>query len=88
MRENQNLLSIDTGIREAIRTTGASLLYLLPYSPDPNPIEWAFAKLKVLLRKAAAHTRQVLWTTIGHMRDTFTPAAQQNHSDNSGYGFE
>ena len=76
------------GVREAIRTTGASLLYLPPYSPDLNPIEQAFAKLKALLRKAAARTREALWTTIGRLLDTFTPAECRNYLVNSGYAFE
>ena len=53
------------GVREAIAAVGASILYLPPYSPDLNPIEQMFAKLKALLRKAAARTREALWTTIG-----------------------
>ena len=76
------------GVRKAIRATGASLLYLPPYSPDLNPIEQAFAKLKALLRKAAARTREALWTTIGRLLDTFTPAECRSYLVNSGYGFE
>ncbi|WP_408906299.1 IS630 family transposase [Muricoccus nepalensis] len=77
-----------TGVREAIRATGASLLYLPPYSPDLNPIEQAFAKLKALLRKAAARTREALWTTIGRLLGNFTPAECRNYLANSGYAFE
>jgi transposase len=76
------------GVREAIRATGANLLYLPPYSPDLNPIEQAFAKLKALLRKAAARTREALWTAIGRLLDTFTPAECRNYLVNSGYAFE
>lgn len=76
------------GVREAIRATGASLLHLPPCSPDLNPIEQAFAKLKALLRKAAARTREDLWTTIAHLRGTFTPAECRNYLANSGYAFE
>lgn len=76
------------GVREAIRAKGASLLYLPPYSPDLNPIEQAFAKLKALLRKAAARTREALWTTIGNLLRTFTPAECRNYIANSGYEFE
>jgi len=76
------------GVREAIRATGASLLYLPPYSPDLNPIEQAVAKLKALLRKAAARTREALWTTIGRLLGTFTPAECRNYLANSGYAFE
>ncbi|MFC0387734.1 IS630 family transposase [Muricoccus vinaceus] len=75
------------GVREAIRATGASLLYLPPYSPDLNPIEQVFAKLKALLRKAAARTREALWTTIGRLLGNFTPAECRNYLANSGYAF-
>lgn len=71
-----------------LRATGASLLYLPPYSPDLNPIEQAFAKLKTLLRKAAARTRDALWNTIGRLLGTFTPAECQNYLANSGYASE
>ena len=57
------------GVREAIRAVGASILYLPPYFPDLNPIEQVFAKLKALLRKAAARTRDALWDTIGQLLD-------------------
>nr|WP_184522116.1 IS630 family transposase [Roseomonas pecuniae] len=76
------------GVREAIRATGASLLYLPPYSPDLNPIEQAFAKLKALLRKAATRTREALWTTIGRLLDTFTATECRNYLANSGYASE
>jgi transposase len=75
------------GVREAIRAAGASLLYLPPYSPDLNPIEQAFAKLKALLRKAA-RTREALWATIGRLLDSFTLAECRNYLANSGYAFE
>jgi transposase len=51
------------GVRQALAAAGASILYLPPYNPDYNPIEQLFAKLKVLLRKAAARTRDELWST-------------------------
>ena len=57
------------GIREAIEARGAELRYLPPYSPDLNPIEQAFAKLKALLRKAAERTVDGLWTAIGKLLD-------------------
>jgi transposase len=76
------------GIREAIAAVGASILYLPPYSPDLNPIEQLFAKLKALLRKAAARTRDTLWTTIGQLLDAFSPAECRNYLINSGYEFE
>ena len=62
------------GIRKAIEAQGAELLYLPPYSPDLNPIENAFAKLKALLRKAAERTVGGLWNAIGRMLDCFPPA--------------
>ena len=75
------------GVREAIQAAGASLLYLPAYSPDLNPIEQLFAKLKALLRKAAARTRDALWDTIGALLDAFTSAECQNYIANSGYEF-
>lgn len=76
------------GVREAVTAAGAHLLYLPPYSPDLNPIEQLFAKLKALLRKAAARTRDALWDTIGQLLDCFSPAECRNYIINSGYGFE
>jgi transposase len=76
------------GVREAIRAAGASVLHLPPYSPDLNPIEQAFAKLKAGLRKAGARTRDALWATIGYLLDTFSPDECRNHLANSGYEFE
>ena len=75
------------GVKEAIRAAGASVLYLPSYSPDLNPIEQLFAKLKALLRKAAARTQDALWETIGTLLDDFTPAECQNYIVNSGYEF-
>ena len=75
------------GVREAIRAAGASMLYLPSYSPDFNPIEQLFAKLKALLRKAAARTRDALWETIGTLLDALTPNECQNYIVNSGYEF-
>ncbi len=73
------------GIRAAIGAAGASLLYLPPYSPEFNPIENAFAKLKAVLRKAAARTVDGLWTAIGRIIDTFTPAECANYFSAAGY---
>src|SRR5205085_413760 len=67
------------GVREAIEAAGASLLYLPPYSPDFNPIEQAFAKLKALLRKAAARTVEALWDTIGVLVQAFRPDEPANY---------
>ena len=73
------------GVREAIAAAGASILYLPPYSPDLNPIEQMFAKLKALLRKASARTRETLWTIIGQLLHTFSPAECRNYLTNSEY---
>jgi transposase len=66
-------------IRNAIEATGATLRFLPPYSPDFNPIENAFAKLKALLRKAAARTLDALWDAIGQSLHAFTPAECANY---------
>lgn len=73
------------GIREAIERVGASLVYLPPYSPDLNPIEQVFAKLKTLLRKAAARSVPALWHKIGDLLDAFSPHECQNYLSNAGY---
>jgi transposase len=73
------------GVGEAIRAVGAGLLYLPPYSPDLNPIEQLFAKLKTLLRKVAARSREALWTTIGNLLDAFSPDECRNYLANCGY---
>jgi len=72
-------------IREAIEDTGAELLFLPPYSPDLNPIEQVFAKLKHLLRKAAKRTIDALWDEIGSLLDSFPPTECANYIQNSGY---
>ena len=73
------------GVRAAIEAAGATLLYLPPYSPDFNPIEQAFAKLKALLRKAAARSLDALWAKIGACLDAFTPQECANYFRNVGY---
>ena len=72
-------------VREMIEAVGDGLLYLPPYSPDFNPIENAFAKLKALLRKAARRTLDSLWNTIGELITLFTPAECANYFAASGY---
>ncbi|MET4019693.1 transposase [Bradyrhizobium sp. F1.4.3] len=67
-------------IREMIEAAGATLLYLPPYSPDLNPIENAFAKLKANLRKAAERTVNGLWDAVGRIVDTYTPQNPQTTS--------
>lgn len=72
-------------IRAAIRGAKAKLLFLPPYSPDLNPIEQVFAKLKHLMRKAAERTHEATWPRIGTRLDTFTPQECANYLRNSGY---
>jgi transposase len=67
------------GVRAAIEAVGATLRYLPPYSPDLNPIEKMFSKLKALLRKAAKRTVETLWTEIGRLLDVFTPRECSNY---------
>jgi transposase len=73
------------GVREAIEARGACLLYLPPYSPDLNPIEQAFAKLKALLRAAAKRTVAALWRVLGRALDAFTPTECANYLAHAGY---
>jgi transposase len=72
-------------VREMIEAAGAELRYLPPYSPDFNPIENAFSKLKALLRKAAERTRDGLWSTIGLVIDLFSPDECRNYFAAAGY---
>jgi transposase len=73
------------GIEKAIKQQQAELRYLPPYSPDLNPIEQAFAKLKALLRKAAERSVDALSNAIGKLLDLFPPAECANYLANSGY---
>lgn len=73
------------GIRQAIAAAGAELIYLPPYSPDFNPIEMAFSKLKALLRKAAARTIAELWDVIADAIQTITPGECVNYFAAAGY---
>ena len=77
-----------TGVEAAIRAVGASVLYLPAYSPDLNPIEKMFAKLKALLRKAKARTIDELWDEIGRIVTTISPAECRNYIASSGYACE
>jgi transposase len=72
-------------VRQAIRSAGARLLFLPPYSPDLNPIEQVFAKLKLLLRKAAERSVDATWQRIGTLLDAFPPQECANYFRNSGY---
>ena len=73
-------------IRRAIRAAGAKLFFLPKYSPDLNPIEQVFAKLKHLLRKAAARSVESVCAAIGELLKAFTPEECSNYFRNSGYG--
>ena len=75
-----------SGVREAIEARGAKLLYLPPYSPDFNPIEQVFSKLKEMLRRASARTVEALWTAISELLDAFSPAQCRNYFRHCGYG--
>jgi len=75
-------------VRRAIRAVGAKLFFLPPYSPDLNPIEQAFAKLKTLLRKAAERTVEATWKRIGALLAGFSPAECANYFANAGYASE
>jgi transposase len=73
------------GVRAAIEAAGCELLYLPPYSPDLNPIENAFSKLKRLPRTVAARTVEGLWQAIGRLLDEFRPAECRNYFRHCGY---
>jgi len=73
------------GVRQAIESAGAQLRYLPPYSPDFNPIEMAFSKLKALLRKSAQTTKDGLWDTIAQAIETFNPTECWNYFSAAGY---
>ena len=72
-------------VRNAIRAVGAHLFFLPPYSPDLNPIEQVFAKLKHLMRKASQRTVESTWRKTGELLSLFSPAECQNYLTNSGY---
>jgi len=74
-----------SGVEEAIRATGATLLYLPPYSPDFNPIEKLFSKLKALLRKASKRSIDALWKEIGKIINALTPSECSNFFTSCGY---
>ena len=73
------------GVKQAITAVGATLLYLPPYSPDLNPIEKLFAKLKTLLRKAAKRSTDELWKEIGQLLNTLSSSECANYFASSGY---
>ena len=74
------------GVAEALRAVGAKVRYLPAYSPDLNPIEMLFAKLKTALRKGAARTVKALWKLIGRLVKTIAPEECANYFRHAGYG--
>lgn len=72
--------------RAAVRAMGAHLIFLPPYSPDLNPIEQVFAKLKHLMRKAQPRTVNATWRQVGQLLNCFTPDECANYLANAGYG--
>ena len=74
-----------TSVRDKIEAAGATLRFLPPYSPDFNPIEKAFSRLKAMLRKAATRTIDGLWSAIGKIIDTFNPTECANYFAAAGY---
>ena len=74
-----------TGVKEMIESVGAKVVYLPPYSPDFNPIENVFAKLKTLVRKAKMRTVETLWNKLGELCDIFKPDECKNYFKNAGY---
>jgi transposase len=74
------------GVKAAIESVGASVLFLPPYSPDLNPIEMAFSKLKALLRKASQRTVGGLWDRIGELIGAFSSQECENYLTHQGYG--
>lgn len=74
-----------TAVRQAIEASGATLLFIPPYSPDLNPIELAFSKLKALLRAKAIRTIEALWRAVGELCGNFSPAECANYFRHDGY---
>ena len=72
--------------RAAVRAQGAHLFFLPPYSPDLNPIEQVFAKLKHLMRKAQPRDSEAIWRRVGQLLGLFSPKECANYLANSGYG--
>lgn len=72
-------------VKKAIEAVGARVFYLPPYSPDLNPIEQVFSKLKRILRKLAIRTIEALWKKVGELTDIFSETECENYFKNSGY---
>jgi len=74
-----------SGVKEAIESVGAKVVYLPPYSPDFNPIENVFSKLKTLVRKAKMRTVETLWRKLGELCNVFSPQECKNYFRHAGY---
>ena len=75
------------GVKAAIESVGAKVIYLPPYSPDLNPMEMVFSKLKTWVRKLKLRTRETLWQKLGELCDIFTPKECQNYLRHAGYKY-
>jgi transposase len=73
------------GVKKAIESVGARVLYLPPYSPDLNPIEMVFSKLKTLVRKSKLRKVSELWNKLGELGDVFLPEECRNYFKHAGY---
>jgi transposase len=73
------------GVREAIEAAGATLVYIPPYSPDLNPIEMVFSKIKSILRKKALRTVEALWKELGEITKCVSPTECRNYLRHAGY---
>jgi len=73
------------GVKKAIESVGAKVLYLPPYSPDLNPIEMVFSKLKTLVRKLKLRKMDELWKKLGELCDVFSPKECSNYFRHAGY---
>lgn len=74
-----------SAVRQAIKAASAKLFFLPPYSPDLNPIEQVFAKLKHLMRRAGERTVEATWRRIGNLLDSFSPDECASYFRNAGY---
>lgn len=84
--DNLNVHKV-AGVRRAIEARGAAVWYLPPYSPDLNPIETVFSKLKHLLRSAGERTMESLWRACGQLLDAFCERECRNHIRHCGYRY-
>ena len=75
-----------SGVKEAIESAGAQVVYLPPYSPDFNPIEMVFSKLNTMLRKLKIRTMDELWQRLGNLCDVFAPDECKNYYKHADYG--